>query len=220
MGGNANQWDEAQAELIDAVSTRARSLLASGDREQAIATLDRVSGDVTGASALVRAHLAFVAGCFLRGLGQEEAALVRFARSVEADRSNAQYWLGLAGAQLEAGRLSDAFKSVEKALLIVGSDSLWWWLEPQALGLLGRCHLANDDKESAVALLDQFRTRIGEGVPPNPWCDLQLVADLQSRGVALGKCREFLDVVASHAEATEDADLKFRVRPLLGPHHA
>lgn len=220
MSGDSGHREAADAEMIDAVSSKARALLSSGKRREAIATLDSASEDDSGAPASVRAHLAFIAGTFLRGFGQDDAAIVRFERSVGAEQSNAQHWLGLAGALVDARRLSEAARAVEQALSLSRADSVWWWVEPQALGVHGRYLLAVGDQVNAVALLKVFRTRMSNGVPPNPWCDLQLVADLLARGVELEQCRAYLNAVAAHAVATSDADLEWRVRPLIEKAHA
>jgi len=215
MNGDSSHWEAAEAETIEAVSTKAQAFLSSGNREEAIATLDSASDDASGASPLVRAHLAFIAGTFLRGFGKDAAAVVRFERSVQAEESNAQHWLGLAGALVDAGRLSEASRAVERTLSLSRADSFWWWVEPQALGVYGRYLLAVGDHVGASALLEVFRAHLSNGSPPNPWCDLQLVSDLLARGVELEQCRAYLNAVEAHAVATGDEDLRCRVRPLI-----
>lgn len=215
MVANGNDWEAADAAVVDAVSAEARKLLSSGKRLEAIALLDNASEDSSHNPAHARAHLAFIAGAFLQGFGQNDAATARFQRAVHVDPSNAQYWLGLAGAHLSEGRIRESFAALEQALSLARADDFWWWLEPQALGARGRCLLADGDQAGAMALLDLFQSRVGVGTPPNPWCDLQLVADLLSRGIEVERCRVYLNAVVAQATRTHDTDLEWRVRPLL-----
>ena len=215
MVANENDWQAAHAEIVNAVSTEARRLLGGGNRRGAIAVLDSASEELSPNPAHVRAHLAFVAGAFLQGFGQNDAATERFERAVQAEQGNAQYWLGLAGAHLSAGRISEALVAAEQSLSLTRAEDFWWWLEPQALGVRGRCLLAAGDQSGAMALLDQFSARISSGVPPNPWCELQLVGDLLEHGIELNRCRVYLNAVLAQATATNDADLERRVRPLV-----
>lgn len=215
MVARGNDWEAADITLIETVSAEARRLLTSGKRREAIALLDDSSEDSSRNPAHARAHLAFIAGAFLQGFEQNDEATVRFQRAVRAEPSNAQYWLGLAGAHLCEGRTRESSGALEQSLSLARTDDFWWWLEPQALGVRGRVLLSDGDQAGAVALLDLFQSRLGAGTPPNPWCDLQLVADLLSRGIEVERCRVYLRAVAAQAASTNDTDLERRIRPLL-----
>lgn len=147
----------------------------------------RVSEQPAGVAALVSdAQLAFRRGDFAR-------AILKFQDALRSAPDNVDLLCGLAAAQIEAGQLEDASKTLERAFQIAPN-------EPQVLSLKGLVFLRQQKIDEALDLL----SKAAQLSPDNPVTQNYLGVALSQKGLrkqAETAFRKAIELDPNYAEA-------------------